>query len=229
MFRPASEPRPLPFIALLCCTFNIIASLLVLVGWGTNSQGLVQPMMGASPVVPLTAICVLIATIGLSYLTAAKATGRLDFLATSRKWSLASAIVIMITLCEYLFGSSIGLESVLLKSRVAALVSDVPYPGRLAPQTALSLLVFSLGIYWMGQKSLHAMRDGGIVIAVGMVIPGFALVGHFINFPAFHTLAGLSVMSMAKPTAMLLLILGAGALSLSDPHPRREPHRKVGE
>ena len=221
MFQHASEPRRLSVVALLCCAFNGFATLLILLGWLTNTNWLFQPISDAAPVVPVTAICILMSTVSLFYLLLAKRTGRVDLLCVSRKWSLIAMAVAAITLLEYLFDLNVGLETLLFHDRVVAFTPNVPYPGRLAPQTTLSFLVFSAGIYWMARNTPQAMRDAGAVIAVGMIIPGVALVGHFINFPEFHTLAGLSQMSMAKPTAALLLILGAGALALSDPQPYR--------
>lgn len=221
MLQHASETRRLSVVSSLCCAINSVATVLILIGWITNTHWLYQPMSDASPVVPLTAIIVLMATISLSYLIAAKAARRVDLMCVSRRWSLIAIALTAATFCEYVFDLNGGLESLFLRDRVAAAVQDVPYPGRLAPQTTLSLLVFCAGIYWLGRNTPRAMRDAGIVIAAGMVIPGVALVGHFINFPALHTFAGFSQMSMAKPTAMLLLMLGAGALALSDPQPYR--------
>ena len=223
MLRHDSGTYSLPLIALICCVLNLLATSLNLLGWVLRIPALEMPLSPAEPLVPLTALCVMILTVALLYLVRAQKEGRVEFLCAARRWAAATTVIVLITLGEYLFKLRGGLESLLFADRVSVVAGNLPYPGRLAPQTALSLLVFCLGIFFMSRQAPHAMRDAGLLIALGMIIPGMALIGHLIDLPAFHTLAGLTRMSTGTPTAAMLLLLGAGALALSDPQPHLGP------
>lgn len=222
-FPSSPAATRLPLISLLCCVFNLIASVLVLLGWLAGIPALFQPFAGAAPVVPLSALTVLFATAALINIALVQSGSTLGNLKSARWLSLAVIAIALVVLGEYLLSLEAGLELVLLHARVVAVVQDTSFPGRLSPQAAIAVLVFGAALYGMSRPDGHAARASGWWIALGMLVPGMALVGHFVKARVFYTVAGFSDVAMALPTAVMLLILGAGALALADPQPAPLP------
>ncbi|TXH03459.1 MAG: hypothetical protein E6R07_11405 [Nevskiaceae bacterium] len=209
-------------MTLACSLFNLLVTLSVIWGWTINREALFRPLPQAGVIAPMVALTVLLATLAMGGIALAQTAERGRLLRYARWLSGAVIAIAVVALLEYLQSGPGGLESLLYFDRIkAAARPGLSAPGRLSPQTACALVLFGMALFAMSRPRGLKSRSGGWLAAFGLVVPGLALIGHFIKAPVFYTLAGLSSMGTGMPTAILLLVLGIGTLALADPQPHR--------
>lgn len=209
-------------MTLACTLFNLLVTLSVSWGWAINREALFRPLPQAGVVAPLVALTIMLATLAMGGIALAHSLQQCRLLRLARGLSVAVIAIAIVTLLEYLQSGPGGLESLLYFDRIQAVARPgLSAPGRLSPQTACALVLFGMALFAMGRPRGLKSRSAGWLAAFGLVVPGLALIGHFIKAPVFYTLAGLSDMGTGMPTAILLSVLGIGTLALADPQPQR--------
>ncbi|KFE63577.1 hypothetical protein DB31_2695 [Hyalangium minutum] len=192
-----------------------VIACLGLVGWALGSWTLIRvvPRQGAGIMMPNTAIGLLLGSASLALLRAEhvgpwrRALGR----------ALAGGCVLLgaMILAEYLLGVSLGVDLLLFRETVQALVPL--FPGRPTPLTALAVFLLGAALLFLGKKT----RRGGHpsqVLALGVTfLAALSLLGYLYQDERLIShgplVRGFSLFSpMAIHTAGALLLLSVGVL-----------------
>src|SRR5262249_39590135 len=128
----------------------------------------------------------------------------------ARILALVAACIGLLTLSEYVFGWDLGIDQLLFTDSAP----EQRYaPGRMAPMTALSFLLFGAAAPlsddsrgWRGADKVAAfVALAGLIATVGYAYDAQALYG--------MAPSGIMAIHMALHTAALLLVLGVGAMA----------------
>ena len=195
-----NDPKFLNFLVILTAGVSATLGLVVLGGWYTDSEFLVQVHPALVPMQYNTALGFLLCGVGLICLYF----GRIPFTA------ICSAIIAsigLLTLAEYMFGVDLIIDQLLMEHYITVKTS---HPGRMAATTALSftlcgaalLAASSSGKRWLQIAELL----GSVIVALGLVALGGYLGGvdtaygwgHLTQM-ALHTSIGFVVVGTASP------------------------------
>ena len=129
--------RLLSLVVIFAGGFLATLGIVVLVGWHTHNVALVQVFPAFVPMQYNTALGFFLCGIGLFSITFARP-----------HFAMAcGGTVIMIgclTLIEYIFGVSLGIDQLLMKHYITV---ETSHPGRMAPNTALCFALTGAA-YW---------------------------------------------------------------------------------
>jgi diguanylate cyclase (GGDEF)-like protein len=187
-------------------TFAFIVSSLVLVGWAFDVEALKRIFPRLVAMNPVTALAFIL--LGLSlWLSQAESTNRKARLVAYLCAGLV-ALVGLLKLTEVLLGWGAGVDQLLFPSK---LVDDVTgQPNRIAPNTALNLLLFGCALLL-----LHIKIRGGFYVAqsciiVSMLASLLPVVGYAYGTRMLYGVG--HFIPMALHTAVTFLALGVGSL-----------------
>ncbi|MGH9383528.1 MAG: hybrid sensor histidine kinase/response regulator [Vicinamibacterales bacterium] len=198
-------------LTLVSGTITVFVGCVVLAGWVLGSTAAASVVAGWRVMVPWTAfgfVCVGLGLTAASRLRPDRPVGA----ALIRFLALATAVVPLITVVEYLFGNRYGVESWLGVS--FAIDPLDPYAGRMSAITALCFVLLSTGLgalTWTGDWAARIVRFAGgsaltmSWLAVLAVSFDESRLGNVARFPG-----------MAVPTIALLTIASAGILAGSN-------------
>jgi PAS domain S-box-containing protein len=129
---------------------------------------------------------------------------RVRFLGFS--FSLLIILIALLTLIQYVFPINLGIDELFLR-QPEPIGSDA-MPGRMAPNTALALLLTGAALLGLQQKSRNLVIQA---LAAGSWFIGFlGLIGFFYGSVHFYTVGSLT--GMAIHIAIALLLLNTGIL-----------------
>ncbi|MEA3642945.1 MAG: ATP-binding protein [Lamprobacter sp.] len=120
------------------------------------------------------------------------------------------SLIAALTLSQYALGIDLGIDQLLMAHEIRVGTS---HPGRMAPNTALSFVLFGGSLLLMsgGRGSLRWRLAGilaGVVAGLGMV----ALLGYLLALPTAYGWGQLT--KMALHTALAFTLLGGGCIAL---------------
>lgn len=199
---PAKSNASTYIIAFASFTIIVIA-LVALAGWYTNNTVLFQVKTHYSPMQYNTAISFIF--LGLSLLMIY----RFPYIA----FFLVSLVLILsaLTLCEYLFHISLGIDQLFMKSYVTVYT---PYAGRMAPNTSLCFVLSSIAILCITKviQFRYQIIFEMLLTSVVLVIALIAFIGYAANFPieyGWGKLTGMGLLTVINfiITSICLLIL----------------------
>lgn len=180
--------------------------LLVLFGWYTHNLALLRLSPAFMAMAYNTALGFLLCGLGLGAVTRADSrAARLLVLLCGG----GAAVIGLLTLSEYLFGVSLGLDELMMKSYVR---SGVTAPGRMAFCTALCFSLTGAALL-LGRGRRFPLRPlltavfGSVVIGLGVI----ALSGYCTGIIQSYTWGQFT--RMAVHTASGLVILGVGTVA----------------
>ena len=127
--KRSSRSAQLDLVVLAAGELAVALGSVVLFGWYTHSPWLVQVQPTFAPMQYNAALSVLLCGLGLLALSWGRV--RLEMVC-----GIVVAAIGLLTLYEYLFGLNLGLDQFFLQPFTTVRTS---HPGRMAPQTALSL------------------------------------------------------------------------------------------
>ena len=184
----------------------VALGVLVLIGWSLNFRAIVTPRANAYPMLPLTAVCFVLA--GVSLIIA----GRFDRTTSGEaiQQTLAALVstIAGLTLYEYLRGSESGFDLLLFGSRLHQL--SITPPGRMAVDTAGTFLLFGLGLLSLSHDQRKRDFRAQLFVAPGLVMALVVLLAYvFAVSDVYHFATG---PGMALSTSVGLLLLGSGIL-----------------
>ena len=180
--------------------------LVVLFGWYTHNLSLLRVSPAFVAMAYNTALGFLLCGLGLAAVTRREAR-------TARPLVLlcgAAAVIIgLVTLCEYLFGVSLGLDEMLMKSYTR---SGVTAPGRMAFCTALCFFLIGTSLLLLRSRRFSLWSHlsalfGSLVIGLGVI----ALSGYFTGIIQSYTWGQFT--RMAVHTASGFIVLGIGIVA----------------
>jgi len=163
-------------------------------------------MSGDYPVLPLTALCFMLAGASLTLAAFPNRTPAIE--ATHQTLAALVATIAGLTLYEYLRGSGSGFDTLLFGDRLTQ-VTVYP-PGRIALNSAGSLLLFSLALLSISHDQRKNDLRSQMFATPGLFIALVAILGYLFGVKGMYSLSQSS--GMALPTSIGLLILGVGIL-----------------
>jgi two-component system CheB/CheR fusion protein len=187
-------------IARLCAVITFIIAGLILFNWifRTPSSGHLLP--DSSTVKFNTALCLALSAISLYFLDQKK--GNRIHKTLILGCTLAVLVIVLLTLCEYIFHFSAGIDQFFLQQATRV---DGPAPGRMTVATAILLLLLCSVHLFLYRRRFH------LVVQI-ILITGFALlVLVFLTSIAQATISDLSLFNASTlhtSFAFLLLYIG---------------------
>jgi signal transduction histidine kinase len=177
-----------------------------LAGWALNIPAVTTPTTGGYPILPLMALCFVLAGIALIMAVRRKRTASTD--AIQQTLAALVATIAGLTLYEYLRGSSSGFDLLLFGDKVKR-VSTIP-PGRIAINSAGSLLLFALALLSIPHDQRRQDLRAQMFATPALLIALLAILGYLFGVKGMYSLSQSS--GMALWTAIGQLILGVGIL-----------------
>lgn len=167
----------------------------VLVGWAFGITRMTTILPGLISMKPNTATGFLLTTVAL-------------YLAYTGKYKpiqaiCASTIVLLgvVTLTEYVFRINVGIDQLLFYDSV-----QFPFPGRMAPITAVNFLLTGVMLFPFRFRTAEAIRDLlALVVCFGST---FAMVGYLYGVPLLYGSVRYTAMAIHTGFGFLVLSLG---------------------
>ncbi len=207
---PGNVPRcdrVLNIVRSVCVALLLLLGAIVLFGWLSGAESLLTILPGRTTMKPNTALLFFAAGVALALsLSASRAARR-----AARIVAVLIALIGLLTLFEYLFHTSFGIDEFLLHDPY-----QHPFPGRMAPITAINFVLAGALLLLVCGSRLQ--RIFGHILAFFLAIDAFTtIVGYLYGVSVFYGSG--SYTSMAFHTGIGFLILAVGAL-VSDPNAR---------
>jgi PAS domain S-box-containing protein len=166
--------------------------LAVLLGWYGDVRSLTTVFPGYPPMRPNTAMALV--ALGIAAAT-------LDRRRLAAPLSAAAAALGAATLAEYVLGRSLGIDTLLPGIDLGGIAP------RMAPATALSLVLLAVAILAGGQDRARLMR---VLAMVSLCVGEIAIVGYAYGVSSLYTVNGYT--SMALHTAVCVAVLSLSIL-----------------
>ncbi len=177
-----------------------------LVGWALNLPSVTTPTTGGYPILPLMAVCFVLAGGALTMAARWHRTATID--AIQQTLAALVATIAGLTLYEYLRGSESGFDLLLFGDKIRQ-VSNHP-PGRIAINSAGSLLLFALALLSIPHDQRKRDLRSQMFATPALLIALLAILGYLFGVKGMYSLSQQS--GMALWTAIGQLILGVGIL-----------------
>lgn len=174
------------------------AAVVVVLGWLLDVMTMRELIPGFVPMKFNTAVCFA----ALAYAILRKGRRRS---ATAAAWFVL--IVASLTLVEYVWDASLGIDELLVDDRDFALVRNPP--GRMAVVTAIALVALSCSVLSLGRKS---GRVAELLLTVPLTIGAFTLLGYLYGAERLYEVVSYSTVSMPTAAAFVLLVFAIAAL-----------------
>lgn len=207
-----TKVRPVARAALSILASQIAAGLVmlvgasVLVGWMLNVPILKSVAPNLASMVANTALCLLALGMALSLQSASSTQARPS--KAAQALAVFVATIAGLTLLEYLDQRDLGIDQFLFVDDTRTAPSD--YPGRMAPVTAISLVLCSVALL-LGRSSGLAR----VLTVVVLFLATLSTTGYLFDVRALYQVIGYT--SIAVHTATALMVLSLGILA-SRPH-----------
>ena len=204
----SSRTAKLDFIVLVAGELAVALGSVVLFGWYTHSSRLVQVQPAFAPMQYNAALCVLLCGFGLLALSWERV--RLEVVC-----GIVVAAIGLLTLYEYLFGLSLGLDQFFLQPFTTVRTS---HPGRMAPQTALSCFLTGTVLVILRLPACHGLIRL-LPALLSLFVGGLGLVGglgYLTGVPTAYQWQPFTDMDMLS--AVGCIILGIGVMAAAWRH-----------
>ena len=183
-----------------------ILGAIALAGWALNLPFVTTATTGGYPILPLMALCFVLAGGALTMAGRPHRTANTD--AIQQTLVALVATIAGLTVYEYLRGSESGFDLLLFGDRLRR-VSNYP-PGRIAINSAGSLLLFALALLSIPHDQRKHDLRAQMFATPGLLIALLAILGYLFGVKGMNSLSQWS--GMALWTAIGQLILGVGIL-----------------
>jgi signal transduction histidine kinase len=177
-----------------------------LVGWALDIPAVITPTTGGYPILPLMAVCFVLAGGALTMAARPHRTATID--AVQQTLAALVATIAGLTLYEYLRGSESGFDLLLFGDKIRQ-VSNHP-PGRIAINSAGGLLLFALALLSIPHDQRRHDLRSQMFATPALLIALLAILGYLFGVKGMYSLSQQS--GMALWTAIGQLILGVGIL-----------------
>ncbi len=179
---------------------------LVLAGWALNLPFVTTPRPGGYPMLPLTALCFILAGVSLTMAVRHRRSATSE--AVQQSLAALVATIGVLTIYEYLRGGESGFDLLLFGDRLRQVSADPT--GRIAVNTAGSFLLIGLALLSIPhdhrKHDLRAQMFATPAIFISLV----AVLGYVFGVKGTSEISQSSVMALT--TASCLVVLGIGTL-----------------
>ena len=183
-----------------------LLGVLVFAGWVFNFPIITEWKPGGIPMIPLTALCFVLA--GGSLVVAVRPHQSATTEAIQQTLAALVATIAVLTFYEYLRGRESGFDLLLFGNRVTQ-VGWSP-PGRIAINSAASLLLYSLALLFIPHDRRKQDLRAQMFATPALLIALVAILGYVFGVRGMYAVSQSS--GMALPTAIAHLILGVGII-----------------
>ena len=177
-----------------------------LVGWALDIPAVITPTTGGYPILPLMAVCFVLAGGALTMAARRHRTATIDGI--QQTLAALVATIAGLTLYEYLRGSESGFDLLLFGDKIRQ-VSNHP-PGRIAINSAGSLLLLALALLSIPHDQRRQDLRSQMFATPALLIALLAILGYLFGVKGMYSLSQSS--GMALWTAIGQLILGVGII-----------------
>ena len=206
--KRSSRSAKLDFVVFVAGELAVALGSVVLFGWYTHSSLLIQVRPMFAPMQYNAALSVLLCGLGLLALSWGRA--RLEMVC-----GIVVAAIGLLTLYEYLFGLSLGLDQFFLQPFTTVRTS---HPGRMAPQTALSCFLTGTVLVILRLPACHGLIRL-LPALLSLFVGGLGLVGglgYLTGVPTAYQWQPFTDMAMLS--AVGCIILGVGVMAAAWRH-----------
>lgn len=183
----------------------VILGAFVLTGWALD-LGIVTQASRGFPMIPLTALCFVLA--GGSLITSVRARRNATTEAIQQSLAALVGTIAVITFYEYARDTGTGIDLLLFGDKLV----DTPWnpPGRIAINSAATLLLFALALLSIPHDRRQRDLRAQMFATPALLVPLVALLGYVFGVKGMYSLSQSS--GMAVPTAIGHIVLGVGIL-----------------
>jgi two-component system cell cycle sensor histidine kinase/response regulator CckA len=178
--------------------------LIVLAGWGLHIDMFTSVLAGLVAMNPLTAVACVLLSAAL-WLTVGPAISWRRYLLHG--CATVVALIALSTLCDYFLGWSTGLDRLLF--REALDVINAGRPNRMAPTTAVDLLLLSSAVLFLDVSTSRGRHPAQLLLVPTVLGALISVVGYVYGLTSFRDAGPFNV--TALPTALAFLLLAGGA------------------
>ena len=206
--KRSSLTAKLDLVVLVAGELAVALGSVVLFGWYTHNPWLVQLRPTFAPMQYNAALSVLLCGLGLLALSWERV--RLEVVC-----GIVVAAIGLLTLYEYLFGLSLGLDQFFLQPFTTVRTS---HPGRMAPQTALSCFLTGTVLVILRLPARHGLVRL-LPALLGLLVGGLGLVGvlgYLTGVPTAYQWQPFT--DMAVLSAVGCVVLGVGVMAAAWRH-----------
>jgi len=185
--------------------FSALSGLVVLLGWATQNHTLISLSPAVANMKANSAICFVL--LGTSLIASTVGATSLR-----RTTAFLAFLLSAVTVAEILSRRELGVDEFFVLDYQKA---RFYFPGRMAPATALNLMLLGLALFWFGEKRWQLLLD--VFMFFSLLNSGFCLLCY--TFGASSLYESVVFSSVALHTALCLFLLSLGLLAA---HPDRK-------
>lgn len=192
----------------------VVATVAFVGGWMFDVRPLRNLVPGTIEMKPFTAAGLFCSAAALEVLLDLSVAGRRRLV--GRMFAVITVAIGAAVLCEYVFGWRLGIDELLFRDTTGRALK-VPYPGRLAPTTAIDLILIGVALLTLDCRVHRGWSAAELLVLPVVVIAATSVIGYIYAIPQFYGPA--SAAKMALNTAICFLVL-AGGVVLARPRGR---------
>lgn len=185
----------------VACAVGLGLGAVILLGWITGVRALTLSGAGDTSTKANTALALMLAGAALG-LRARDRPGRALTTAGIAAAGLCATIG-AVTLLQYVAGVDLRIDQIISRDSLSA----SPHPGRMAPQTALSLIALGLALVLLGRGAGRPQPARWLAAATG-VVASVGLMGYLTGVSELYGLPDVTQMSLATGLGLLALSIG---------------------
>ena len=193
-------------VPIVAGTTVALLGVVVFAGWAFNLPIITEWKPGGIPMIPLTALCFVLAGCSLAVAVRPQQTATTE--AIQQTLAALVATIAILTFYEYIRGSESGFDLLLFGNRVTQ--AGWSPPGRIAINSAGSLLLYSFALLFIPHDRRKRDLRAQMFATPALLIALVAILGYVFGVRGMYAVSQSS--AMALPTAIAHLILGVGII-----------------
>jgi len=206
----ARRERLMSEVAVTCAGAAVVVGLLVLIGWAGDVAVLKSVVPGLATMKVNTALSFILSGLSLLVLVV----GSHGPSRPRRAIGLVSASVVLattlLTLAQYAFSIDLGIDQFFFQDSASVATA---FPGRMAPITALVLLLIGLALLLLHVRRFPLLAQ--IIATVALLVATLCCLSYLYGVHSLQSVTPFS--SVAVHTAAAFLIVSLGVLAASPP------------
>jgi PAS domain S-box-containing protein len=186
--------------------FGIALGIAVLIGWAAGVGALKSVFPGLVEMKANTAACFVI--LGVALVLLAPETAGPGRRRVGRALALGAALVGLVTLGEFVFGRTPGIDQVLFREPPGAV--DTAFPGRMALATLASFIALGGAVALLNVRNVWVRRLSDITLAAMSAFCLMTIMAYVYGMRSFYLTGGEGFTPMAFNSAAGFLVLAFG-------------------
>ena len=187
---------------------SVAVSLLVLVGWAFDIATFKSVLPYAMTMKPNTAVALMALGLSMIFAVVPKPpyVPRANRIRVARLFAAISLLIGFVTLLEYVAELNLFIDQLMFRD--AVIHRGGPFPGRISPATAISVVLLSLSLLTLDARSAKLRRFSQWPALIGVALSFVAVLGYL--YGAQQTYQIRPYASVSLQTAILCVALGLG-------------------